>query len=1013
MNMFNVKTIKGKLLVFFGLPLIVLIALSCFIAVYLISTILEYKVGNELQKLSYLVTDKVDRNLFERHGDVKAFTMNDMALRYLKGEIDSVQMTKYLNDLKVGYGIYASIALIDTDGNPILVSSVDKDGRTLTNDSYYRENFSKLDWFRKIISGKIGKGESIYTEPELSNTLKQVYGKDVLAMDFAAPIYDSNNKLIGIWLNSADVKLIVDSILDDVKSTFKEGYSTLRISFYSTDNILIIDPDAKAKGELFKRNDNFSILKNAAELKEGFEIEQDINSEIEYIAGFYKSKGYLDYEGLGWVGVAKLETNEAFSSVRDFAMYIYWIGIVFVIIIIPVIFYIANFISKSIEDINSDITTVVNNIVAGNLESRVNIINVSPDFEGFVLGTNKLIEAFTEPLDMTVSNLRDISKGIMPKLIEKNFKGDFETIKLSLNGLISTIQSLLNELQTMAIKHEEGFISHKLEVAKFEGDYAVVANSVNEMVLAHINTKKMAIGIVEKYGEGNFDVICPELPNEKRFIKTSLDSLRQNLFSVNSQISDLVDSASKGDLSYRANANNLNGDWKKLVNQTNHLLDEILNPINEAVLVLQEMANGNLSTKMTGEYKGQHNLLKDSINQTIELMPFKEAITVLDRVAQGDLTVRMTGNYKGDSLMMKNAMNQTFDSVSNILSDVLKVVNDVSRGSIQVSEASMALSQGATEQAASLEEITSSMSEIGSQTKENATNASNANMLTGVAKDAAEKGNNEMIQFNNAMVEITNSSREIAKIIKVIDEIAFQTNLLALNAAVEAARAGRHGKGFSVVAEEVRNLAARSAKAAKETEELIANSIKSVQNGAELAGKTANALSEISKNTEEVYEIVSTIARASSEQAQGISQINEGLNQIDKVTQTNTASAEEIASSAEELSSQANQLKGSISKFKLEGLSNNNDNYYLPPQPKRLAKPNVEVKKSTSLKPISDTNRKLFSVNSDEKSGKEKSYNTKLESKKIEYKVLDMDEDKISINPADIIDLDSQDFGRY
>ncbi len=268
---------------------------------------------------------------------------------------------------------------------------------------------------------------------------------------------------------------------------------------------------------------------------------------------------------------------------------------------------------------------------------------------------------------------------------------------------------------------------------------------------------------------------------------------------------------------------------------------------------------------------------------------------------------------------MGKAMQTLVEKINQALSQVRTAVDEVTSGSGQIADASQSLSQGATETAASLEEISASATQIGQQAKANAETATQANQLAASAKTSAETGANRMSALNSSMAAITESSGQIAKIIKAIDDIAFQTNILALNAAVEAARAGRHGKGFAVVAEEVRSLAARSAKAARETADLIEGSKNRVDEGNRIAKETAEALSEIVGSIVKVGDLVGEMAAASNEQAQGIAQISQGLSQIDQVTQQNTATAEETAAASEELSGQADELRALISQFKLKG----------------------------------------------------------------------------------------------
>ena len=293
----------------------------------------------------------------------------------------------------------------------------------------------------------------------------------------------------------------------------------------------------------------------------------------------------------------------------------------------------------------------------------------------------------------------------------------------------------------------------------------------------------------------------------------------------------------------------------------------------------------------------------------------KASADLAGEIAGGNLAVKVMKLSAKD--MLGNALETMVGKLSAMVAEINRSADNVATGARQMSATSQALSQGATEQASSLEEISSSIHEIAAQTKRNSENATLASRLAAETTMLARRGNERMGRMVAAMKEINESSRNISRIIRVIDEIAFQTNLLALNAAVEAARAGRHGKGFAVVAEEVRSLAARSAKAARETSNLIEGSVKKVEDGSEIADTTATALQEIVSAASQMTDLAAEIATACNEQAQGVSQITAGLGQVDQVTQQNTAYAEESAASAHELSDQAMSLQRLMRAFKL------------------------------------------------------------------------------------------------
>jgi len=294
------------------------------------------------------------------------------------------------------------------------------------------------------------------------------------------------------------------------------------------------------------------------------------------------------------------------------------------------------------------------------------------------------------------------------------------------------------------------------------------------------------------------------------------------------------------------------------------------------------------------------------------------AAAIANRIAAGDLTVEVvTKAHDNTSLLF--AMKAMRDSLANIVSQVRSGTDTIATASSQIASGNLDLSSRTEQQASSLEETASSMEELTSTVKQNADNASQANTLALFASDVALKGGTVVAQVVDTMDAINDSAKKIVDIISVIDGIAFQTNILALNAAVEAARAGEQGKGFAVVASEVRNLAQRSAAAAKEIKALIGDSVEKVDNGAKLVEQAGSTMEEIVDSVKRVTDIMGEITAASKEQTSGIEQINTAIAQMDEVTQQNASLVEEAAAAAESLQDQANGLLQAVSVFKLSG----------------------------------------------------------------------------------------------
>lgn len=341
----------------------------------------------------------------------------------------------------------------------------------------------------------------------------------------------------------------------------------------------------------------------------------------------------------------------------------------------------------------------------------------------------------------------------------------------------------------------------------------------------------------------------------------------------------------------------------------------ISEPINSMVAAANKLTEGDTEIDINIDTNDEIKNLANAFNEVI--IGIKKQVDYVYKIAEGDLTFDITPRSEKDILEI--SLKKTTEMLSQIVKDISEASTQVLAGANELSFGSQSLSQGAAEQASTIEELSASINEISAQIYSNNENVQEAEKYVKSAEDAVLSSDKQMKNMLTSMTDINKSSSEIAKIIKVIDDIAFQTNILALNAAVEAARAGAAGKGFAVVADEVRNLASKSAEAAKQTTILIENSINKVHEGSKIAENTALHLRSIKESTDLVVETINKISLASNEQTVSINQINQGLEQISTVVQTNSASAEESAAACEELSGQATLLKEQISLFKLKG----------------------------------------------------------------------------------------------
>ena len=433
----------------------------------------------------------------------------------------------------------------------------------------------------------------------------------------------------------------------------------------------------------------------------------------------------------------------------------------------------------------------------------------------------------------------------------------------------------ISAVSRMAEAHKKGEIDHFVDASGYAAGNAEVLNDVNGMVQRHIEVKRKIIDCITEFAAGNFDAPLETFPGKSAFINEAMESVRSSFRSVFRDIEAMSEALLEGNLDLRPD---------------------------------------------TAAYRGQFHHLMTTLDRV--RTNFRDVAGEIERLSNaivaGELdTTTDASRHSGAYRRIIEAFESAFESLNGAFNTINHQVGQVSANVRQLSKSSQSLATNSQVQSSSVDEVSATAEETDIQVKSNAAAAASARQLVTGASDVAANGKAKISEMVASMEGIRASSQDIAKIIKVIDEIAFQTNLLALNAAVEAARAGQHGRGFAVVAQEVRNLAGRSARAARETSDLIEDAATRVQAGVRIADETSRAFTSIADDIEKVNVLVRDIASASDEQSRGVAQINAAIGEIAKYALATSQQADELAGSVAEMESAAASMQSEIGRFRL------------------------------------------------------------------------------------------------
>ncbi|MFD0912636.1 methyl-accepting chemotaxis protein [Methylophilus luteus] len=560
----------------------------------------------------------------------------------------------------------------------------------------------------------------------------------------------------------------------------------------------------------------------------------------------------------------------------------------------------------------------------GDIDCTVDETRFKGGYGEMAAGINKMVAGHIAMNQEAIEVVKAFGAGNLDAPL-KPFPGKKAFVNEAIEQVRANIKRLVSDADELAHAAVEGRLSTRADASRHQGDFRMIVEGLNNTLDAIVKPLSVTSSYLDNIAKGNIPAkINEQYQGDYSLIINNLNTCIDAVNALVADANELALAAQNGALSTRADTSKHNGDFRKVIEGVNGTLDAVVKPLTITSEYLDNIAKGQIPARITDHYPGDYSQIIDNLNTSIEAVNNLVADTNLlaEAAGEGRITVRADADkHQGDFRKIIEGVNSTLDMVVDPIIAVTEAVETITTAANEISSGNADLSARTEQQASSLEETAASMEELASTVKQNAENAKQANQLALTASDVAVKGGAVVNEVVATMSAINESAKKIEDIISVIDGIAFQTNILALNAAVEAARAGEQGRGFAVVAGEVRNLAQRSASAAKEIKELITDSVNKTTEGTRLVENAGNTMEDVVSSVQRVADIISEISAASAEQTTGIDQVNQAVTSMDETTQQNAALVEEAAAAAESLVDQANQLADAISQFKLEGKS--------------------------------------------------------------------------------------------